>query len=290
MIRSMTGYGKSVANIASRLITIEIRAVNSKQLDLNMRLPGVLKEKELELRSLLAPRLERGKIDFSVQFDNVAGVSNYSIDHNLAAHYYRELKSFAEANGIAEADYLSVITRMPEVIKSGSEQIGEDDWKAFIAACSQAVAQFDEFRLQEGKTLESDFSMRIGRILEYLGKTEAFETKRISQIRDRIRKNLREFTENENVDENRFEQELFYYLEKLDITEEKIRLKQHCEYFVQCLADADNNGKKLNFVSQEIGREINTLGSKANDADIQKLVVEMKDELEKIKEQLLNIL
>jgi uncharacterized protein (TIGR00255 family) len=290
MIRSMTGFGKATTTICGKLTQVEIRSVNSKQLDLSFRLPGFLKEKEAELRSVLSSRFERGKIEFSANFESSPGASNFSIDKELAGVYITELKSLADANGIKDSDYLSIVTRLPDVVKSGADSLSDQDWQAFLKAAYNAADLYDQFRLQEGEILEADFIARIKKILTALGKVEKFEEKRIHSIRERIRKNLREFLESENYDENRFEQELFYYIEKLDITEEKTRLKKHCDYFLDSLKEQENNGKKLNFITQEIGREINTLGSKANDADIQQLVVEMKDELEKIKEQLLNVL
>jgi uncharacterized protein (TIGR00255 family) len=290
MIRSMTGYGKATLSVEGKVTTIEIRSVNSKQLDLNLRLPSILKDKEAELRSLLGSRFERGKIDFMVGLESVAGTTHFTIDKELAASYYHELKDFADQQGISNADFLSILTRLPEVIKAGADEVSGDDWKHFLEGVESAVQQFDKFRLDEGKVLEKDFHDRILKILNLLEKTGNFEKQRVLAIKERIRKNLREFMESENFDENRFEQELFYYIERLDITEEKIRLKKHCDYFLESLKDQENNGKKLSFITQEIGREINTLGSKANDAEIQKIVVEMKDELEKIKEQMLNIL
>jgi uncharacterized protein (TIGR00255 family) len=290
MIRSMTGYGKAEAELPSRRIIVEIRTVNSKQLDLNLKLPAVFRDKEMDLRLLLSGRLERGKVDVTISVENVSGHTSFVLDKELAANYYKELKALSVELGVPEPDYLSILTRLPEVLKSGQEAPDEEEWKTVLHATEQAMKALDAFRMHEGSVIEKDFSERIALIQSKLKAIEPFENQRIISLKERIRKNLREFSEKENYDENRLEQELFYYIEKLDITEEKLRLLKHCDFFQHALSDKENNGKKLNFISQEIGREINTLGAKANDADIQKLIVEMKDELEKIKEQLLNIL
>jgi uncharacterized protein (TIGR00255 family) len=215
---------------------------------------------------------------------------NFTFDKTLATNYYHELKSLCDELSLPQPDYMTIITRLPDVMKQDAEQLDENEWKQVLEVLDEALGHLDEFRAHEGKVLEKDFKERINLIKNSLEKIVPFEKQRIETLKERIRKNMREFTEGENYDENRFEQELFYYLEKLDITEEKVRLLKHCDFFLQTLPENASNGKKLNFISQEIGREINTLGSKANDADIQKLVVGMKDELEKIKEQLLNIL
>jgi uncharacterized protein (TIGR00255 family) len=290
MIRSMTGYGKAVKELADKRVIVEIRSVNSKQLDLNLKLSSLFREKEAEIRSILSSRLERGKVDIAIYLEYSAGQSNSVIDTMLASHYYSELKKLSDELSLGNTDYLSIISRMPEVIKSGSEELNEQDWQSIFEAITEALYHLDEFRQHEGDILEKDYRMRIKIILDTLIKIEPYEKQRVVSLKERIHKNLKDFMENENFDENRFEQELFYYLEKLDITEEKVRLKKHCDYFIQTLSADGFNGKKLNFITQEIGREINTLGSKANDAEIQQLVVGMKDELEKVKEQLLNIL
>lgn len=290
MIRSMTGYGKAIKELSEKRISVEIRSINSKQFDLNLRMPGFFREKEPEIRTLLSAKLERGKVDLGINVEFTGGQSGFTIDKKLIANYYNELKNIADENSIPCSDYLSILTRLPEVVKSVTEQVSEEDWEQILAAIQEAMIGLDEFRLHEGEILETDFRERIQLIIDYLIKTEPFEKQRIIAVKERIRKNLREYIEKENYDENRFEQELFYYLEKLDITEEKIRLKKHCDYFINTLKQDGFNGKKLNFITQEIGREINTLGSKANDAEMQMIVVDMKDELEKIKEQLLNIL
>lgn len=290
MTYSMTGFGKSVKDLKDKRVTIEIRSVNSKQFDLSVRLPNIYKEKETELRVWMASQLERGKVDISINIENTSGLSHFTFDKVLAAQYLRELKTFAEEQNLPAPDYLSVLSRLPEVIKTSTDAIDEEEWTVIMQGVEEAVRLVIEFREQEGRVLEKDYRLRIQHILESLDAVEPHEKQRIVSIKERMSKNLSDFMEGEEIDKNRFEQELFYYLEKLDITEEKVRLKKHCDYFLQTLSEEGFHGKKLNFVSQEIGREINTLGSKANNAEIQKIVVGMKDELEKIKEQLLNIL
>lgn len=290
MIYSMTGFGKSVKELKEKRVIVEIRAVNSKQFDLSLRIPNLYKEKETELRLWLAGKLERGKVDLSMNIEHTAGKSNVTFDKDLAALYLYELQAFVEEHKIPQPDYLAAITRMPEVIKSTGEALDEGEWKEIMLCIDEAVKHLVEFRVHEGAVLEKDTVLRICNILERLDLLEPFEAKRITTIKERMHKNLTDFLEGEEIDKNRFEQELFYYLEKLDVTEEKVRLRKHCNYFMQTLKEEGFHGKKLNFVAQEIGREINTLGSKANDADIQRHIVIMKDELEKIKEQLLNIL
>jgi uncharacterized protein (TIGR00255 family) len=286
----MTGYGKSVKEMPNRRITIEIRSVNSKQLDLNLRLPNIYREKELEIRSLIGAKLERGKVDVGLNVESTLGQINFTLDKALATNYYIELKTLGDALSLPETDYLAILARLPDVVKPVTEPLVEEDWKDVMATLEEALEKLDTFRIHEGQVLEKDFVQRIGMIKAKLKQAEPFEKQRIISLKERIRKNLREFMDSESYDENRLEQELFYYIEKLDITEEKIRLLKHCDHFIQTTSEEGFNGKKLGFITQEIGREINTLGSKANDADIQKLVVGMKDELEKIKEQLLNIL
>jgi uncharacterized protein (TIGR00255 family) len=290
MIYSMTGFGKAVKDYNTKKFIIEIRSVNSKQFDLSLRIPGFYREKETELRMWLASRLERGKADFSLTVENTAGNVNVAFDKDLAALYLQEFRKFAQEQNLEVPDYLSAVMRMPEVVRAASETISEAEWTAIMECATEAVDHLINFRSQEGSILEKDYRLRIANILDLLAKVEPFEKQRIEGIKERMSKNLAEFMDGEDVDKNRFEQELFYYLEKLDVTEEKVRLKKHCDYFIQTLSDENHPGKKLAFITQEIGREINTLGSKANDADIQKLVVNMKDELEKIKEQLLNVL
>lgn len=287
----MTGYGRSVSEIGGKKITIEIKTLNSKQFDLINRIPAVYKEKELEMRSMILQDLERGKIELSIAVDESEQTGQYMVNHALAKKYYHDISLLAKDLYLdAGTDTLAVILKLPDVLQPVSETLAESEWQEVAAALKKAIVSCDESRTEEGRKLESDFIQRIQLIEKYLHEIEPYESTRIQRIREKFRKELKSTFEDQHIDENRFEQEIIYYLEKIDITEEKVRLKNHCDYFLQTLEDDTSNGKKLNFISQEIGREINTIGSKAGDSDIQKLVVQMKDELEKIKEQLFNIL
>ncbi len=291
MMKSMTGFGKAELELNNKKITIEIKTLNSKQVDLNTRLPSIYRGKELEIRALLSNKLERGKIDFSIFVEHTGDSINYTINKALAKDYYEAIKDLAnEIHQQNFSSYLPLVLKMPDVMKPEKEDFNEEEWKVIEQHIIDALIQVDEFRTQEGQSLENEFCSHIECILDLLSQVEPFERERIEYVKERLYKNLSEFMEDSKVDQNRFEQELIYYLEKLDITEEKVRLKKHCDYFLESMKDETTSGKKLNFISQEIGREINTLGSKANDVDIQKLVIQMKDELEKIKEQLFNIL
>jgi uncharacterized protein (TIGR00255 family) len=294
MIKSMTGYGKAVAELQGQRITVEVKSLNSKQLDLNLRMPGSFRPKEHEVRSLIAEKAERGKVDLILSIENTGEALNYSINRPLARKYYEELRSLVTELGERPDNLLPVIVKMPDVLQTSHEEINETEWSQLKAGIVRALEQFDAFRRQEGQVLEKDMIQRVKNILEYLTAVGPLEVQRISEIRDGLRAELtklRESLQGKNgIDENRFEQELIYYLERMDFTEEKVRLMKHCEYFLETLNDTQAPGKKLGFIVQEMGREINTLGSKAYDAAIQKLVVQMKDELEKIKEQVLNIL
>jgi uncharacterized protein (TIGR00255 family) len=289
MLKSMTGYGKANLEIPGKKITIEIKSLNSKTLDINMRLPALYRNRETEIRSLLSQRLERGKVDFNINLEENVQQSS-SINTSLALRYFEELKNLAEATGQQNPDYLSLILRMPDVVKSDLQQADEDEWQQVIAAIQDACTDFDTFRLNEGGILGEDLQKRVANILTLLENTEKYEGQRIESQRQKLLKVLADDRIKEKIDQNRFEQEMIYFMEKTDFTEEKIRLRKHCDYFLQTIPDEQNNGRKLNFIGQEMGREINTLGAKANHAEIQRLVVEMKDELEKIKEQVLNIL
>ena len=295
MIKSMTGFGKSILEMGVKKITVEIKSLNSKQLDINTRIAGTFREKELEIRAELSRAIERGKVDFSIYIDNIGEVTGMAINKPLIRKYYSDLRELAtELNEPENLALLPIIAHLPDIMKAEREEPDETEWQQITAAISEALAQFNAFRLQEGTLLEKDMEKRIALILQLLKEVEPFEKRRIVLLRERMMRNQSEYREanvnTEKFDENRFEQELFYFIEKLDITEEKVRLQKHCDYFGETLADPASNGRKLGFILQEIGREINTLGSKANDADIQKIVVQMKDELEKIKEQMLNIL
>ena len=294
MIKSMTGYGKAVLDITGRKLTVEIKTLNSKQLDLNMKIPGYFREKEWEVRAVLTQRFERGKIDFFIGTEVTGEMLSYSINRSLAGKYHQELKILAgELQEGCPEDMLSLVLKMPDVMQTSRDELSEHDWKSISEAISDAISQADTFRISEGKVLEEDIENRVHGILQLLDSIEPYERMRITELRERMLRDFSKYAGDFNgsaPDQNRFEQELIYYLEKLDITEEKVRLLKHCQYFLETLREAVSQGKKLGFIAQEMGREINTIGSKASDADIQKIVVQMKDELEKIKEQLGNIL
>ncbi len=287
----MTGYGKSTFTINNKKITVEIKSLNSKQLDINSRLPGFYKEKEMEIRALLGKVLLRGKIDFSM-YAEISGTENVSVvNTDLVKAYYKQLQGIAaELDVDNPAELLSIVMRLPEVLKNEREELNDDEWQVVLQGINNAVESIIAFRKQEGAALQTEIADRIKLIKNLLLQVDSFELQRIERIKERLRQNLKELAENDNIDENRFEQEMIFYLEKLDITEEKVRLAHHCDYFINTIETSESEGKKLGFITQEIGREINTLGSKANDSDIQKIVIQMKDELEKVKEQLLNIL
>ncbi len=291
MLKSMTGFGKEVIETPFRKVTVEIRTLNSKQLDLNMRIPLEFREKEPELRSLISKSLQRGKIDFGIQLENINNQSAPVINKELAQHYYNEMVEVAKK--VEQTDYsgfLPVIVKMPDIFVQNNMETTDEEWQQIKNGILEAVAKVDRFRQEEGAVLEKDLILRINKIAELLSRVEPYETERPAIVKERIKKRLEEWGNDIDVDQNRLEQEMIYYLEKFDITEEKVRLKKHCNYFLETLESPQSPGKKLGFVTQEIGREINTLGSKANHAEIQKIVVLMKDELEKIKEQLYNIL
>ena len=295
MIKSMTAYGKAVAEIGGKTVSVEIRSLNSRQLDINTRMPVMFREKELEIRNEIGKVLERGKIDLVITSEGEDENASVSVNRALAREYFREMSALAhEFNQTVSAEFISTIFRLPDVLHTDTKSLGDSEWNSLKNALDQALQLADEFRQSEGKLLGSDMKMRIGLITSFLEQVLPYEHNRIANLRQRFERNQEEFVNNHSTldkfDPNRFEQEIFWYLEKLDITEEKLRLKKHCDYFVEVLNSNESNGRKLGFVTQEIGREINTLGSKANDADIQKLVVQMKDELEKIKEQLANVL
>lgn len=289
--KSMTGFGKAVNEIPGKKITVEIRSLNSKQLDLNMRIPYLYKEKELELRTEVGKQLERGKIDLSIYCESTQEAMPVNLNKELAKTYYNELKKLSEELNDHNSNLLALAIKMPDVMKAEKEtvELDEKEWAEVRSVVNKAIAAFQKFRDDEGKTLEKEFVSRIGIIEKLLTEVVSLDNARVENIKSRIKNNLEEVVETNKIDQNRFEQELIYYIEKLDITEEKLRLKTHLDYFTSTMKEA-SGGRKLGFISQEIGREINTIGSKANDAAIQKLVVQMKDELEKIKEQLLNVL
>jgi uncharacterized protein (TIGR00255 family) len=286
MIKSMTGYGKAVLDITGRKLTIEIKTLNSKQLDLNLKIPGYFREKEWEVRARLTQRFDRGKIDFYIGTEVTGEMLSYSINHSLAKKYHDELKSLAhELHEECASDMLSMVLKMPDVMQTSRDELSDHDWDSISMAIDDAVSQTDTFRINEGKVLEEDMTNRVQNILQLLDSIEPYERRRMVDLRERLLRDFAKYTGDFNgsaPDQNRFEQELIYYLEKLDITEEKVRLMKHCRYFLDTLKEPVSQGKKLGFVTQEMGREINTIGSKASDAEIQVIVVQMKDELDKI--------
>ncbi|MEL4307204.1 YicC/YloC family endoribonuclease [Joostella sp. CR20] len=289
MIKSMTGFGKNVIQLPSKKITVELKSLNSKNLDLNARIPSSYREKEIELRNIIANSLERGKIDFSLYVEITGEVSNTQVNASIVKGYIEQLRAVDTLSfGGQEVELLKMAVRMPDALKAEREEIDESEYTQIKEALTEALKEINTFRAQEGAVLEKDFVSRIENLLSLLKQVEAIDPERVEAVRERLNKAVADIKE--NVDENRFEQELIYYLEKFDITEEKVRLANHLDYFLQTLSSDDSNGKKLGFISQEIGREINTIGSKANYAPMQQIVVQMKDELEKIKEQMLNVL
>jgi uncharacterized protein (TIGR00255 family) len=286
----MTGFGKATLEWNSSTITVEIRSLNSKQLDLNFRTSSRYKSKELELRTTCTKQIERGKADVSIYLETNSGEKNLAINKALAKNYFSELKALATELSEPTNELLALVLKMPEVLKSDPEEAGEAELENLKTCVDKAIAEFIKFRLDEGKVLQNEFETRLHNIVNLLQSVELLDVKRAAALRSRIEKNIAEFVDKEKIDQNRFEQELIYYIEKIDITEEKLRLKTHCDYFLKTMNEEESVGRKLGFISQEIGREINTIGSKANDSAIQMVVVQMKDELEKIKEQLLNVL
>ncbi|MCM4171789.1 YicC family protein [Arenibacter sp. TNZ] len=285
MIQSMTGFGKHVIQLPSKKITIEIKSLNSKSLDLNARIPSTYREKELELRRTIAGSLVRGKIDFSLYIENTGAETTSEVNEVVVRQYMKQLGHIVSGN---EMSLLEIAMRMPDTMKTEREDIDEDEYKIIKESLEEALKEINIFRTEEGKVLEVDFEARISTLKGLLDKVAQMDPDRLLTIRERLEKAVADLKA--DLDANRFEQELIYYLEKYDITEEKVRLLNHLDYFASTLKSDDSNGKKLGFISQEIGREINTIGSKANFAPMQQLVVQMKDELEKIKEQMLNVL
>ena len=285
MIYSMTGYGKSVLQLPTKKITIELKSLNSKSLDLNARMPSIYREKELSIRKLLADKLVRGKVDFSIYVEATAEDTSTQINTPVVKQYMAQLKQVVDGN---EIELLKMAVKFPDALNTVREEIDENEWETIAAEINTAVADLNSYRLNEGKVLEQDFINRVNSIDSILEQVIAMDPERVEGVRERLHKGVTELKE--KYDENRFEQELVYYIEKFDITEEKVRLKNHLNYFIESINSEESNGKKLGFISQEMGREINTIGSKSNFAPMQQLVVQMKDELEKIKEQLLNVL
>lgn len=285
MIQSMTGYGKTVLQLSTKKITIELKSLNSKNLDLNVRIPSYYREKELYMRKKIAGAMIRGKIDFSIYIENNGGETSSKVNENSVKEYMNQLKNIVDASDI---ELLNMAIRLPDSLKTEREELDEEEWAHIDKAIDTTVEEITKYRIDEGTSLCDDFILRISNIEGLLNEVIELDPQRMELVREKLSKGIAELET--KVDQNRFEQELIYYIEKLDITEEKVRLKNHLEYFNKELNSAGSNGKKLGFITQEIGREINTIGSKSNFAAMQKVVVQMKDELEKIKEQNLNVL
>lgn len=288
MLMSMTGFGKATGTYQSKKISVEVRSLNSKSADLTVRTHNSYKELEPKARKIVTDLLERGKIDLIINLDSTGDSKAFSLNTDLAKAYYKDLKAFNESIGEKSADYLALILRMPDIYVNEKEEMTDEERNCVIGLVEQACGKLNEFRRQEGVALENEFTERIEDIRRLLNEVPKYEQERVETVRERMRKALEDVT-NGNYDENRFQQELIFYIEKLDVSEEKMRLANHLDYFLETMT-TNEAGKKLGFISQEIGREINTLGSKSNHAEMQKLVVDMKDNLEKIKEQILNTL
>jgi len=289
MVLSMTGYGRVVQTFKDKTILVEIRSLNSKFTDLRLKIPSNYREKDTELRKITLERLERGKLDMTIEVKSVAGGDGFGLNKPLFKRYYEELSSLATELDIPKGDIIQTILRIQNVVSSEEDSIDETEWAAVLKVLHQALDQLNQYRRSEGKATEEDMRLRVANILKYLEQVAPFEQDRIPVLRQRLYQNLEEHLSKDKVDESRFEQEILFYLEKMDITEEKVRLEQNCKYFIEEMGGNTSKGRKLSFISQEIGREINTLGAKAYSADIQRLVVGMKDELEKIKEQVANL-
>lgn len=290
MLLSMTGFGRATRSYRNKTIMVEIRSLNSKFNDLRIKIPQHYREQETALRRVVTESTQRGKIDVNIELKSLQGDDDFGLNKQLFRRYYEELSSLGEELGMKQGDMFQAILRIPNVVSSGLESIDDEEWQAVMDTVEESLENFRKFRLNEGDALEKDLVQRIEIILDLLQQVPPFETERIEKLRQRLYQNLEDYLGKDNIDENRFEQEILFYLEKMDINEEKVRLEQHCRFFMEELAKkAPSKGRKLSFISQEIGREINTLGAKAYSSEIQRLVVGMKDELEKIKEQVANI-
>ena len=286
MIQSMTGFGKATLQLPTKKITVEIKSLNSKGLDLNTRMPSVFREMELGLRNQLSQRLERGKIDFSLYIEVTGEETTSKINVPIVRGYINQMKALIP--NADETELMKMAVRMPDALKTERDEIDENEWNEIQKVINEALENMTQFRKDEGSSLEKEFQLRIGNINKLMDEAVSYDAERVETVKTRLRTALDELKE--NVDENRFEQELIFYLEKYDITEEKVRLGNHLNYFLETVNGTEANGRKLGFITQEMGREINTMGSKSNHTEMQKLVVMMKDELEKIKEQVLNVL
>jgi len=291
MIRSMTGFGKAEFEVGNKKITLEIKSLNSKQLDINTRIPAMYREKDLEIRKLMSEMLIRGKVDFALYLDNLGTESTSRINSAIIKDYYGQLKVVHRELGLEISEsIIPSIMRLPETIKMVYDELDETEWLVVRENLVKTLEELNRFRDQEGLALQADIVGNIQNILDLLKQAEPFENQRMENVKTKIKDSLDALQLNGSIDKNRFEQELIYYMEKLDINEEKVRLTNHCSYFTETMAEAEPSGRKLGFIAQEIGREINTLGSKANESNLQRIVVQMKDNLEKIKEQVLNVL
>ena len=286
----MTGFGKVTAEFPSKKVTVEIKALNSKQLDLSTRIPSIYKEKEMSIRSLLLQSLERGKVEFNIYIEYIGKDTPTQINLTAVENYYNQIKNIADKLNIAlPSDWFQTLLRMPDVIKTEAQEVYEEEWNTVQNTIKEAIQHLCDFRIQEGAMLQKLFEQKIANIKRLLSEIEIYEKERIEKIKARITDNLEKIA-GQDYDKNRFEQEMIYYIEKLDVNEEKNRLDNHLKYFISTMESGQGQGKKLGFIAQEMGREINTLGSKSNHAEMQKIVVQMKDELEQIKEQVLNVL
>lgn len=291
MIKSMTGFGKAEFEVNNKKITLELKALNSKQIDINARIPSVYREKEIEIRKELAEKLVRGKVDITIYVENHGEDSNSKINEPILKSYFESLKKINDELGLStDQTIMQAILRLPDVVKTEYETLDEEEWQVILLHLRKALEDIDDFRIREGKALETDIIANTENIRELLQQITPFEEQRMETVKKRLTENLEKLNLNGTVDENRYEQELVYYIDKMDMNEEKVRLENHCNYFIETIVLPESNGKKLAFISQEMGREINTLGSKAYENNIQRIVVQMKDHLERIKEQLLNVL
>ncbi len=291
MLLSMTGFGRAKGTYKDKTISIELRSLNSKFTDLRFKLPQNYREREPDFRKKITKALERGKIEMTIDVISMQGDGEFGLNKNLYKKYFRELQALNKEMGYDGADISQAIIRLPNVVAAESTSMDEEEWSKVLEILDSAIENFNAFRRTEGMAMDEDCKKRVNNIASFLDQVDPFETNRVEKLRKRMLQNMEEYVGKENIDANRFEQEILYYLEKIDITEEKVRLAQHCKYFLEILNEKSTlKGRKLGFISQEIGREINTLGSKANSSDIQRFVVKMKDELEKIKEQVANTL
>ncbi len=292
MLLLMTGFGRATGSFKDKTISVEIRSLNSKFTDTRFKLPQNYKEKEPELRRLITDQAQRGKIDLTIDVKSLSGDGEFGLNPDLFKRYYMELSSLMKELDMPPGDLAQAILRLPNVVSTASDSVDEAEWKAVLKTLDEAIQAFTKFRQAEGGAMETDCKMRINNIIAGIAQLDPFEAERITKLRQRLAQNMDEYVGKDNIDAKRFEQEILYYLEKIDVTEEKVRLEQHCKYFLEQLDSTKERlkGRKLSFISQEMGREINTLGSKANSSTIQRLVVQMKDDLEKIKELVANIL